>query len=142
MMPVNPVGVFDASTGQWIATENWCVELSDGRVLVVLKGFRSDGASIPPVLWPVVGPRYSAKTFPAAFAHDAMYAGELVPRRRADDEFLRLLLLMGVNRAKARSYWMGVRAFGWLVWRSHTRGGIELARRWVSVERAVRLCEA
>ncbi len=134
-----PVGRFDAETGQWIAAVDWCVDLADGRVLVVRAGFRSDGASIPRPLWPLVGPRFAARTFPAALAHDALYAGELVPREMADAEFHRLLRFTGVGRVKARAYWIAVRSFGWLVWRSHTRGGIALARRWVSVFDAVRL---
>lgn len=137
--PSQPVGRFDAESGQWIAAQDWCCDLSDGSVLVIRSGFRSDGASIPRPLWPLVGPRFAASTFPAALAHDAMYAGELVPRDMADREFMLLLRATGVCRFKARAYWLAVRGFGWLVWRGHTFGGVVLARLWVSVARPVGL---
>jgi hypothetical protein len=132
--PPQPIGRFDETSGHWIAAQDWSVQLADGRTLRVLAGFSSDGASIPRPLWPLVGPRFSARTFPAALAHDALYASEWLPRAQADAEFYRLLRLTGVGRVKARSFWLAVRAAGWLVWRRHLRCGIELARLWVRVD--------
>jgi hypothetical protein len=141
MKPEQPVGAFDETTGMWICRQDWHVDLSDGDRLHVRAGFQSDGASIPPILWPFVGPRYAAKTFPAALAHDALYAGELVSRSRADAEFYRLLRIMGVGRVKAGAYWSAVRAFGWAVWRRHSKGSVYLARKckWVRIEPPVDL---
>jgi hypothetical protein len=132
MIP-QPVGSFNPASGQWRAMQDWTCELSRGDRLIVREGFESDGASIPRVLWPVVGPRYAAKTFAAALAHDAMYAGELVDRKRADDEFRRLLVLCGVGYIKSTAYWAAVRAFGWLVWRDHTTTDIRHARLFCEV---------
>lgn len=134
-----PTGRFDDEAGLWVLERDWCVDLADGSALVVLEGFASDGASIPRLLWPLVGPRYAPRTFPAAFAHDALYASELLPRRQADDEFRLLLVLTGVSRFAARAYWCGVRAFGWAVWRRHTLTSVTAARLQVAVVQPVAL---
>ena len=141
MIP-QPTGHFDADAGQWVATLDWCADLSNGCALIVLAGFASDGASIPRLLWPFVGPRYAPRTFPAALAHDALYASELLPRRACDDEFRRLLILTGVGRGKARAYWCGVRAFGWAVWMRHTLTSVTAARLLVDVVQPVTLRSA
>lgn len=139
MIP-QPTGHFDEKAGLWVLGRDWCVDLADGSALVVLEGFASDGASIPRLLWPLVGPRYAPRTFPAALAHDALYASELLPRRQADDEFRRLLTVAGVSRFAARAYWCGVRAFGWAVWRRHTMTSVTAARLRVDVITPIDLC--
>lgn len=128
--PSQPQGCFDDSTGQWRLAIAWICELSDGRALLVHPGAMSDGASIPPILWPFVGPRYAAKTFPAAFCHDMLYQSELTTRAQADAEFRRILQMFGVSRAKATAYWIAVRAFGWMVWAGHDASTVAASRVW------------
>ena len=118
--PDQPTGYFDEQSGQWLLASAWVCELSDGRALLVHPMARSDGASIPRILWPFVGPRFAATTFPAAFCHDMLYMAELVTRSQADREFMRLLLMFGVSGIKARLYWLAVRGFGGFVWARHT----------------------
>jgi hypothetical protein len=131
--PDPPVGIFDSISGQWMLTTAWVCEMSDGRALLVHPGILSDGASIPPILWPFVGPRYAAQTFSAAFFHDCAYMSEIIPRHYADDEFRRLLVLHGVSATKARMYWLAVRLFGGFVWRRHSAGSIAAARMFVEI---------
>jgi len=135
MMPVRqPVGRFDTKTGLWILAEDWSVELSNGMILHIRAGFASDGASIPRLLWPFVGPRFDAPTFPAAFAHDAIYAAALLPRVQADAEFRRLLIYCDAGYFKAAIYHRAVRAFGWIAYRRHTPETIARAREFVQIE--------
>ena len=49
-------------------------------VVRVRPGFRTDGASIPRLLWRVFGSPYDPDIFAAAIAHDALYRGEILPR--------------------------------------------------------------
>ena len=123
-----PIGRFDPKSGLFILTDQWVCPLSGNMVLVVDPGFKSDGASIPKPLQSYVNPRYSAKTFGAAFAHDAMYAGELVDRKDADQEFYRLLKKYGSHEIMARIYFYSVRLFGWIVWLGHSKKSVEKAR--------------
>jgi hypothetical protein len=134
MRPAQPIGQFDPATGKWLLTEPYAARLSGGRLLVVSPGFISDGASIPRVLWPLVGPRYNPKTFAPAFAHDALYAAELLPRRECDQEFRRLLIMGGAGYTRAQAYYAAVRSFGWLVWRRHTHMSVDRARMWCGIE--------
>ena len=127
--PPSPVGSFDAETGLWTNSEPWRCDIGGGRTLMIAPGFRSDGASVPRILWGVVGPQYAPDTFPAAFCHDALYAAELVERGDADDVFYQHLIALGVRRLKALLYWRAVRMAGWIVWRRHTEESIAHARQ-------------
>ena len=133
MKPTQPIGHFDEDSGQWVLSELWECRLSGGRTLMLRPGFVSDGASIPPFLWPVVGPRYAPRTFPAALCHDALYATEFLTRRECDDEFRRLLVLYGVGWRKSTAYWLAVRAFGWAVWLRHDPESVADARRFAVI---------
>lgn len=126
--PDQPVGYFDAESGQWLLAVAWICLLSGGKALLVHPMARSDGASIPRFLWSVFSPRYDARSFPAAFCHDMLYQSELLTRSQADAEFHRLLLAFGVSGIKARLYWLAVRGFGWAVWARHTPDSVAEAR--------------
>jgi len=129
MMPFQPIGSFDTETGLWRLERQWICPLATGNmILIVEPGMLSDGASIPFWIQPLVGPRYGARTFPAAFAHDCLYAAELVSRRQADDEFYRLLREFGAYRATSAAYYWAVRVFGGYVYRRHTLASVAEAR--------------
>lgn len=79
-------------------------------------GFRSDGASIPRVLWSVLGSPFEPDLVEAAITHDFDYRmGE--PRSAADARFRVELLAAGVGRKRALLLWLGIRALGWIYWR-------------------------
>ena len=104
-------------------------------VVVHLKpGFRTDGASIPRLLWRVFGSPYDPDIFPAAIAHDALYRGEIVERKDADAAFLRMMEKSGVPEKKRRLVYRGVRWFGWITWLGHTDESVEEARRYIELD--------
>lgn len=135
MILTQPEGKFDISSGEWMLTHDWSCSLSGGDEVHIKAGFLSDGASIPRLLWPLVGPKYAPRTFPAAFVHDALYVSEIVPRARADREFFTLLRRCGVGWLKARPYYLAVRSFGWMVWLGHSKQSIDEARVYVTLKR-------
>ena len=103
-------------------------------VVHVMPGFRTDGASIPRLLWCVFGSPYDPDIIAEAIAHDAMYRGEIVPRKVADDAFREMMEKRGIIRAwKRRRIWIGVRLFGWITWLRHTPEGVAEARRHISL---------
>ncbi len=104
-----------------------------GYRTTVMRGYVTDGASIPPLLWPVIGNPWNGLVLPAAIIHDALYESELVPRSVADEIFYQLLRRGGVGRAKAWAMWAAVRSAGWAVWRGHTRASTTRARELVRV---------
>ena len=117
---------FPAAVAGWEAA-GWEV------VVHVMPGFRTDGASIPRLLWRVFGSPYDPDIFPAAIGHDALYRGEVVPRRDADAAFLAMMRASCVPRRKRRLVWLGVRLFGWITWLAHTPEGVAEARRHISL---------
>jgi hypothetical protein len=138
MKPFQPIGHFDEATGLWRLDRQWICRLATGNmILVVEPGMLSDGASIPFWIQPLVGPRYGAKTFASAFAHDCLYAAELVSRKQADDEFHRLLREFGAYRVTATAYYRAVRVFGGIVYRRHTLASVSEARRFCRLAHCV-----
>lgn len=105
------------------------------RVIVTVRpGFRTDGASIPRLLWPVFGSPYDPDILPEAIAHDAMYRGRIVPRRDADNAFGDMMRARGrIGAWKRRRIWLGVRLFGWIAWLGHTPESVTGARRYISL---------
>ena len=104
-------------------------------VVVHLKpGFRTDGASIPRLLWHVFGSPYDPDIFPSAIGHDALYRGEIVPRKDADRAFLKMMEKSGVPEKKRRLIYRGVRWFGWVTWLGHTEESVREARRYIEMD--------
>ena len=109
-------------------------------VVHVAPSFRTDGASIPRLLWRVLGSPYDPDVIAAAIAHDALYRGEIVPRKDADAAFLALMAENGVRRRKRLLLWLGVRLFGWATtWRKHTPESVAEARRRIFIAFADRI---
>lgn len=103
-------------------------------VVLVKPGFRTDGASIPRLLWRVFGSPYDPDIFAAAIAHDALYRGEIMPRKDADRAFLRMMEESGVPERKRRLIYRGVRWFGWITWLSHTPTTVSEARSHIDMD--------
>jgi hypothetical protein len=103
--------------------------------LRVRAGFKTDGASIPALLWPLIGNPYDPHTIGPAIIHDALYSAETFPRDRADRIFLALLRQNSREASrKAATFYRAVRWFGWLVWRRHTDVSRIRAREFVKLE--------
>lgn len=80
----------------------------------VMKGFVSDGASIPRALWSIVG---CPDTFTyEALAHDWLYMTHECSREDADFLFYVLLIDGGVNKFRARAMYHAVRLAGRWAW--------------------------
>lgn len=97
--------------------ENYYVDIPPiGRVLVP-KGFESDGASIPRLVWPIVGPPIRGKHFRAAVVHDCLC--DYAARRKcyglriiADAVFYYLLAVDRIPYWKRAAMYLAVRFWG------------------------------
>ncbi len=103
--------------------------------LVVPRGFRYDGASVPRILWSVIGLRPDGLVRAAALLHDWIYrhGGKLPPgsyrrddgegghwtRKSADLLFGRVMRESGVSKLKRRLAYLGVRVGGRRSWKSN-----------------------
>ena len=90
------------------------------QVFVVPQGFVSDGASIPRVLWPIIGQPFDFRWRKEAVLHDFFYRAEhkIVSRKLADQIFYDSLRDNGLRYTKAQSMYIGLRLFGWAAWSS------------------------
>ena len=87
----------------------------------VPRGFITDGASLPRLLWRVFGHPLDPRTIGPAICHDYAYQTGNIPRAAADTNFREDLIFNGVNRPKAWTFYIGVWAFGWLFYNNHKK---------------------
>jgi hypothetical protein len=78
--------------------------------IVVPKGFKTDYASTPRFLWPIIPP--SGKYTMAAVLHDYLYTSGSVTRKIADDIFKEAMISLDVSRWKVCVMYYAVRVFG------------------------------
>ncbi|MEA1053430.1 DUF1353 domain-containing protein, partial [Lamprobacter modestohalophilus] len=101
--------------------------------LTVQPGALTDGASIPRLLWTLVGsPMRDWRVLRAAILHDQLYRslgvdGQL-KRAECDAVFRQALIAAGVPAYKAWLYWSGVRIGGWVGWRRYAREPAQVKR--------------
>ena len=81
-------------------------------------GFKTDGASIPRWVWPIVGPPIRSNHFRAAVVHDWLCenAQSYDERLMGDAKFFALLRKYGVPRWKRSVMYLAVRLAGWWTW--------------------------
>ncbi len=91
--------------------------------ITVPANFITDFASIPRILWSIIGAPYG-RYGKAALLHDLLYRvrdlfGEGMPhtRRFADRVFLVGMVDLNVKPWRRTLMYWGVRCFGWLAWR-------------------------
>lgn len=89
--------------------------ISGPLTVVVPKGFVTDFASTPRVLWPLVPPtgRYTR----AAVVHDYLYRSGVTSRVLADAVFLEAMGVLEAKRWRRWLMYLSVRAFGWVAYR-------------------------
>lgn len=107
----------------------------DGLKFTIKKGYKTDGASIPFIFWSFGFHPFQADTLIPALIHDIFYESELYSRAVADNNFLFLMRKNGVSWFKRTAFYVAVRLFGGLVWKSHTVGSIENARQYLVIKK-------
>jgi len=84
------------------------------KKLTVPRGFESDGASVPRLLWGTVFPPLDQRALYAAVIHDYIYRTHPPKwnRKGADIVFFRLLRADNIPYIRAKLAYIGVRLFG------------------------------
>jgi hypothetical protein len=84
----------------------------DRQLVEVPVGFETDGASVPPLFWPIISHPLAPSSLRAAILHDY----EVRTKRRdsvaVHRTFHRALLTDGCARLRAWLMWLAVRVFG------------------------------
>lgn len=110
----------------WRLTDPLVYRDAEVGTLSVQPGAVTDGASIPRLLWTLLGPPMrDSRVLRAAAIHDQLYRslgiGGHLQRAACDEIFRCALLAAGVPAHKAWLYWAGVRLGGWLGWSLYGR---------------------
>ena len=106
-----------------------------GTTITVPAGTRSDGASTPSVLWPLLPP--FGDYWRAAILHDYLYRYTFLPRDYCDAILLEAMESLGVDVAVRRQIYDGVRLGGWKAFEEDRK---ELDERMNQVILQTRIC--
>jgi len=106
--------------GKYRLAKNYRIKHS-GYHFTLLAGFIHDGASIPRIVWPIIGMTQDGLLRGAALIHDALYrnGGIMEPiehvftRKESDRIFYSLMAEAGVKPRRAYLAYLGVRLFGY-----------------------------
>ena len=111
----------------WELSQDWHVTVR-GSKETLPKGFLTDGASIPRILWRVCGHPMTTKRIIPAIVHDAIYAGTILgfTRQEADEIFRDGIIEAGWPKWKARIEYAALRLFGSPHWRAATKAATVL----------------
>ena len=108
-LPISTLGETDA-----VLMDDWHVEVR-GHYFDIPSGTRTDGASIPRLLWRVCGHPLMAPRVYAAICHDWLYqhGWEIgIDRKEADECYYALLRHFGIAAWRAGTEYYALRVFG------------------------------
>jgi len=91
--------------------DDFIYQENDDKFIIVPKGFRTDGASIPRQFWSIVGNPFE-EYFESAVVHDYLYRKKIGTKSHADKVFLQAMKDQGVNPIKRRIMYWAVKYFG------------------------------
>ncbi len=116
----------------WIVLTNPLVYMtSDGEKLTVPTGFRSDGASIPRIVWFLIGHPFGSY-LESAVVHDFPYKnpnkwflGTKNKRKRADWVILDAMTSQGIKKWRRKIMYRTLRMGGWMFWKPKKGIGVK-----------------
>ena len=113
---LSPIYKEELNVAKFILIKDIIVQLSNGDVITIPKGFKTDLSSVPNFLWPVLSPY--GDFLLAAIIHDYLYVKDYISQKFADKEML--IWSNVINPRKKLDnilrYW-GVRLFGKTVYK-------------------------
>ena len=114
----------------WTLMEDWDSPPLDGYYLQFLKGYQTDGASIPRIAWTLIGSPMDVPLLGPALCHDGLFSSQLTATHSESDWlFIRYMQMTGqINWAKRNMVWSQVRMWGWVVWNRHTAESVAASR--------------
>lgn len=99
--------------------ENYTRKIGDNITVQIPKGFISDGASIPRILWGIFPPLH--KWTDSAIIHDFLYKTQFIDRKVCDEIFLKCMLEDRVNKIVSYLFYFSVRLFGRFAWNKYKK---------------------
>lgn len=121
MDPPAVADVWNDPAAEWTVACNWLSPLVDGRAVLILRETKTDGGSIPPAAWSVVGHPWQMPCLPYFLQHDAETGAELYPMSVCDARLYKNMVADGhVNKIKRRVIYRACLAYHTTVTSRHT----------------------
>jgi hypothetical protein len=117
----------ELDNGFWKLQDDFSYE-NDCIKATVKSGFTTDGASIPKVLWGIVGNPLEDDLLKPAIIHDGLYALMQLPRPTCDKLLKDMLLFNGVSKVRAYFIYYAVRLAGGSYWGKDTADKIKFVK--------------
>lgn len=120
-MKLPPVYVtYDSRRKVWVLMFPYVIVLRGGITVSIPQNFEFDLASIPRIIWPIIGSFELSLVAPLVHDYFYQFQGEpvhhvsavKVDRKLADTVFLELMLQEGITPWKAKAAYHAVRMFG------------------------------
>jgi len=124
---------------EWSVDCHWLSPPINNHAILIHRAFYTDGASVPAFAWRTIGHPFEKSLLPHCLGHDALYAGELMPRKDCDEWMHESMVQasawfpLTVPKWKIDAMYYAVRAGGWYVWNQHTPTGIAASRKKVEL---------
>ena len=106
------------SNGNYILKQPYKIELNNGDLIVIHRGYETNGADIPRLFWRLYPP-YSPEYMPAVVIHDYLcdraideYANKADLREKflyADNAFREILEKLNIKQSKIKTFYNAVR---------------------------------
>ena len=106
------------SNGNYILKQPYKIELNNGDLIVIHRGYETNGADIPRLFWRLYPP-YSPEYMPAVVIHDFLcdraideYANKADLREKflyADNVFREILEKLNISKSKVKLFYNAVR---------------------------------
>ena len=106
------------SNGNYILKQPYKIELNNGDLIVIHRGYETNGADIPRLFWRLYPP-YSPEYMPAVVIHDFLcdraideYANKSDLREKflyADNVFREILEKLNISKSKVKLFYNAVR---------------------------------
>ncbi len=134
MDPPSLADVWSDRSAEWSVACNWLGPLIDGWATLIRKEFKTDGGSIPPVAWPLVGHPFQMPHLPYFLQHDADCAAELFGIEIADQRLHKGMDMDGhISSATRHAIYLSVRDYHAVAKSDHTPASVATARRFCAV---------
>jgi hypothetical protein len=114
----------EIGNGFWKLQDDFSYD-NDSIQATVKSGFTTDGASIPKVLWSIVGNPLEDDLLKPSIVHDGLYTLMQLPRFECDKLLKEMLLFNGASKARAYFIYYAVRLFGGSYWKKDTTDKIK-----------------
>ena len=109
----------DLDDDMWEIMVSYAFVDSKGVRHYVLKEFKSNGASIPRLLWSIVGTPRATDMAQSAVLHDFKYRYGGVSRKRADQLLREGMKVLGAPWWKRQIVYAGIRIGGFVIWEKY-----------------------